>query len=117
MTFSIKSNSIAALAATTLFVFFAAGCSQPAEPAAKPAEPAVAAETPKAAEPVESTPAAFTNDKGEIICPVMGTVIKDVKDAVGHQDHNGKRYYFCCGGCPDQFKDNPSKFEDGKALN
>ncbi|MCC7102466.1 MAG: YHS domain-containing protein [Fimbriimonadaceae bacterium] len=47
----------------------------------------------------------------------MGTVIEDKDKAVGHQDHNGKRYYFCCGGCPDQFKDNPSKFEDGKAIN
>lgn len=52
----------------------------------------------------------YTNDKGEVICPVMGTVIKDKSKAVGHQDVDGKRYYFCCDGCPDSFKEDPQKY-------
>jgi YHS domain-containing protein len=36
--------------------------------------------------------------------------------AVSYQDYNGKRYYFCCGDCPEKFKAEPSKYEDGKAL-
>ncbi|MBI1331621.1 MAG: YHS domain-containing protein [Armatimonadetes bacterium] len=63
-----------------------------------------------------ATPAAFTNDKGDIVCPVTGDTIASPDKAVGHQDYNGKRYYFCCPGCPDQFKADPAKFEDGKAL-
>ncbi|MCB8932205.1 MAG: YHS domain-containing protein [Chthonomonadaceae bacterium] len=52
----------------------------------------------------------YTNDKGEIVCPVMGTVIKDKTKAVGYQDVDGKRYYFCCDGCPEDFKADPQKY-------
>ena len=27
-----------------------------------------------------------------------------------YADHNGKRYFFCCGGCPEAFKKDPAKF-------
>jgi YHS domain-containing protein len=114
MKISNKTNSFVTLGVTALFAFVVAGCGQPAEPATP--EGGTAPTTTTEA-PVESTPAAFTNEKGEIVCPVMGTVIENKDKAVGYQDHNGKRYYFCCGGCPDQFKDDPAKFEDGKAIN
>ena len=63
-----------------------------------------------------ATPVAFRNDKGQIQCPVMGSVIASEDKAISYQDHNGKRYYFCCDGCPDSFKKDPKKYEDGKAL-
>jgi len=59
---------------------------------------------------------AFTNEDGELLCPVMGSVIESKEDAVGHADHDGKRYYFCCGGCPDEFKANPEKYAEGASL-
>jgi YHS domain-containing protein len=27
-----------------------------------------------------------------------------------HADHEGKRVYFCCGGCIDEFKKDPAKY-------
>ena len=63
-----------------------------------------------------TVPAAYTNKDGELICPVMGTTIASKDDAIGYQDHDGKRYYFCCGGCPDQFKADPDKFANGANL-
>ncbi|MBX7133525.1 MAG: YHS domain-containing protein [Fimbriimonadaceae bacterium] len=55
-------------------------------------------------------PTAYTNEKGELFCPVMKTVIASKEAAVGHQDYEGKRYYFCCGMCPDKFKENPALY-------
>lgn len=59
---------------------------------------------------------AFTNADGKLVCPVMGNEISSAKDAVGYQDYKGKRYYFCCDGCPQSFKADPDKYADGKAL-
>lgn len=53
--------------------------------------------------------AIYRNDKGEVVCPVMKDVIKDPGMAVGYQDYKGKRYYFCCGMCPEKFKANPEQ--------
>jgi len=58
----------------------------------------------------KAEPVAYTNEKGEIICPVMGTVIESKEKAVGYQDYEGMRYYFCCDGCPEQFKKDPAKY-------
>ncbi|MEX2242295.1 MAG: YHS domain-containing protein [Fimbriimonadaceae bacterium] len=55
-------------------------------------------------------PVAFTNGDGELICPVMKSVIKSENTAVGFHDHEGKRYYFCCDGCPEVFKKDPAKW-------
>lgn len=41
-------------------------------------------------------------------CPVMGNPI----DKSIYTDFKGKRVYFCCGGCPAQFKKNPEKYLD-----
>lgn len=39
-------------------------------------------------------------------CPVMeGGINKQL-----FADYNGKRVYFCCPGCPDEFKKNPEKY-------
>lgn len=87
----------AGLSAATLF-----GCSSN-EPAPT-TEPAPGNDATAAALPIHK------NDKGEILCPVMGTPIASVDKAVGHQDFEGTRYYFCCDGCPDQFKADPAKY-------
>jgi len=39
-------------------------------------------------------------------CPVMGGAInKDI-----YTDYKGRRVYFCCSGCVDEFKKNPEKY-------
>lgn len=58
---------------------------------------------------VSLEPVAYTNADGELICPVMGSVTTK-ETAVGHADHNGKRYYFCCDGCPQAFSADPEKY-------
>jgi len=40
------------------------------------------------------------------VCPVYGGEInKDI-----YVDYKGKRIYFCCEGCDDEFKKNPEKY-------
>jgi YHS domain-containing protein len=44
--------------------------------------------------------------KEQANCPVMGAAVnKNI-----YVDHNGKRVYFCCNGCPEAFKKDPDKF-------
>lgn len=47
-----------------------------------------------------------TLEKAQTTCPVMGGKI-DKKFFV---DHEGKRVYFCCGGCDGTFKKDPAKY-------
>lgn len=42
-------------------------------------------------------------------CPVMGSKIDPAK-AYSKTVYKGKTYYFCCAGCPDEFKKNPAKY-------
>ncbi|MHC4599364.1 MAG: YHS domain-containing protein [Planctomycetota bacterium] len=44
--------------------------------------------------------------KAQVSCPVMGGEIN--RDF--YADHNGKRVYFCCGGCDKEFAKNPEKY-------
>ena len=68
-------------------------------------------------------PAAAGNDRENLMagsvsddittCPVMvGTpVSKKTAEAVGlYRDHEGERYYFCCGGCGPAFDSDPAKY-------
>ena len=36
-------------------------------------------------------------------------VAKATKDHM-YTDYKGRRYFFCCAGCPDEFKKDPAKF-------
>ena len=48
-----------------------------------------------------------------IKCAVMtGSTVNIKKATAGKMfaDYKGNRYYFCCGGCPGQFKADPAKF-------
>ena len=39
-------------------------------------------------------------------CPVMGgTINKQI-----YAEHDGKRVYFCCAGCPEAFERNPAAY-------
>ncbi|MFH1958027.1 MAG: YHS domain-containing protein [bacterium] len=44
-----------------------------------------------------------------VVCPVMGTKF-NVGQNTEAADYKGKSYYFCCGGCPPAFKNNPEKY-------
>ena len=44
--------------------------------------------------------------KPQTLCPVLaGTIDKNV-----YADYRGKRIYFCCKGCDNEFKKDPEKY-------
>ncbi len=47
--------------------------------------------------------------KEKVQCPVMKTWILP-SEAADKTDYNGKTYYFCCGGCKEQFLKNPDQY-------
>jgi Cu+-exporting ATPase len=47
--------------------------------------------------------------KTEIKCPVTGGKV-DPATAYAKSIYKGKTYYFCCAGCPEEFKKNPKKY-------
>ncbi len=98
---SIISLSLAAIAAALL-----AGCSP------DPAPETAAGPRPTAAPsaPVKGAVVAHRNAEGKLECPVMHAPIESEAQAVGYQDHEGKRYYFCCAACPEKFKADPAKY-------
>lgn len=104
---------VSALFAVALW---AAGCApsaaqeKPVSEAAKPKDKAMSQAPATSVEPVEAELAVFKNNKGEIVCPVQGDVIATPEKAFAHQDYEGMRYYFCCGGCPEEFAANPEKY-------
>ena len=56
------------------------------------------------------TLAVYKNEKGELACPVMGTVIASADKAAGSAEYEGKKYYFCCGACPGVFDKDKEKY-------
>ena len=49
----------------------------------------------------------------EVACAVMKDHKVNIADATKKKmfaDYNGSRYFFCCAGCPAEFKKDPSKF-------
>ena len=85
-----------------------AGCSDTAATDNNTTEPTSSIDT-------GATPVVFANEKGEAMCPVMGAPMADTKD-LKFEDYEGKRYYFCCGDCPEKFHADPAKYADGKAM-
>lgn len=58
---------------------------------------------------------AFAGDKTpkEIACAVMPSHKVNIANATKAKmfsDYKGRRYFFCCGGCPSAFKANPAKY-------
>ena len=59
-----------------------------------------------AVEAVEKVVQSTTNTAEQTTCPVMGGKInKDVS-----VEYEGKKVYFCCGGCDDKFLADPEKY-------
>jgi len=59
-----------------------------------------------------SITAAFAGSK-MIPCAVMTKNKVDIAKATKskmYADYKGNRYFFCCGGCPEEFAKDPSKF-------
>jgi len=55
----------------------------------------------------------------EIACAVMPSHKVNIADATKHKmyaDYNGKRYFFCCGGCPGAFKADPKKYAKAASI-
>jgi YHS domain-containing protein len=50
--------------------------------------------------------AAEKKGKPQTICPIQGGEI----DKSIYTDYKGYRIYFCCAGCPDEFKKDPEKY-------
>lgn len=49
----------------------------------------------------------------EVPCIVMTSHKVKIADATKskmYSDYKGRRYFFCCAGCPGAFKANPAKF-------
>jgi len=54
-----------------------------------------------------------------IACAVMASNKVDIAKATAshmYADYKGKRYFFCCGGCPDAFKKNPAKYSRAASI-
>jgi len=54
-----------------------------------------------------------------IACAVMPSNKVDVAAATKAKmfaDYKGKRYFFCCGGCPDAFKKDPAKYAKAASI-
>jgi len=54
-----------------------------------------------------------------IACAVMPSNKVNIKDATAHHmyaDYKGKRYFFCCGGCPAAFKKDPAKYAKAASI-
>ena len=55
----------------------------------------------------------------EIKCAVMPDHPVKIADATKNKmyaDYKGKRYFFCCGGCPAQFKKDPAKYAKADSI-
>ena len=55
----------------------------------------------------------------ELSCAVMGDHKLKVAEATEKKlfkDYNGKRYFFCCAGCPPAFEKDPEKFAKNAAI-
>ena len=51
----------------------------------------------------------------KVKCPVTGSYFVPDK-ASPKVVYNGKTYYFCCSGCPEEFAKDPEKYIKSKAL-
>jgi len=52
-------------------------------------------------------------------CAVMTGNPVNIKSATAKKmfaDYKGRRYFFCCGGCPAAFKKDPAKFAKSESI-
>ena len=101
-----------ALAALAVLVFFA-GCEKQ-QPTAQPPvqqveqtavhQPAPAKQAKTATAAMDQTKTAAETE--QTTCPIMGGAINKALFV----EYQGKKVYFCCGGCLDTFKADPQKY-------
>jgi YHS domain-containing protein len=54
-----------------------------------------------------------------INCAVMPNDPVNIADATKNKmyaDYKGRRYFFCCNGCPQSFKKNPAKYAKNASI-
>ena len=64
-------------------------------------------------------PAKKTTAKTTIHCAVLHDSVVNIAEATKkhmYADYKGHRYFFCCNGCPQQFKANPAKFAKSESI-
>lgn len=66
-------------------------------------------------------PSALAGDKTpkDIKCAVMASNKVNIKAATKKKmfaDYKGRRYFFCCDGCPQAFKKDPAKFAKAPSI-
>ena len=52
-------------------------------------------------------------------CAVMPSNKVDIATATKKHmiaDYKGRRYFFCCNGCPQEFKKNPAKYAKSESI-
>jgi YHS domain-containing protein len=57
--------------------------------------------------------------KTEVHCAVMIKDPVNIKKATADKmfaDYKGRRYFFCCAGCPAAFKANPAKYAKNESI-
>jgi len=55
----------------------------------------------------------------KIACAVMPSNMVDIAKATKdhmYSDYKGKRYFFCCEGCPGAFKKEPAKYAKSASI-
>jgi YHS domain-containing protein len=55
----------------------------------------------------------------QIACAVMTASKVNIKDATKKKmfaDYKGRRYFFCCDGCPQAFKKDPAKYAKAPSI-
>lgn len=53
------------------------------------------------------------------VCAVMPKMKVDIAKATKEKlfaDYKGRRYFFCCAGCPGMFKKNPGKYAKADSI-
>lgn len=58
-------------------------------------------------------------EKTEISCAVMKGDMISIKKATADKmfaDYKGRRYFFCCAGCPEKFKANPAQYAKNDSI-
>lgn len=84
------------------------GCSKPADAPAEEKPTTTTSTTPTPA--TGASMANYSDAEGNLICPVKGNKIASAEAATGNQEFEGKKYYFCCQGCPEAFAKDPAKY-------
>jgi len=104
-------SSAATRLTLTLSFALLAGCGGGAPAAAAPeATPAAAATAPAAKGTSAEVKAPGDAKVGDTTkCPISGEEFT-VEATSPHVEHEGKTYYFCCGGCKKKFESDPAKY-------